>query len=167
MPYADKQHKAITDGKERLEISYETEKLNFSDIKTSMLEVYKNSLEKDKRLEYTTCGIHRDDLKIVAGGIDVRKFGSQGQQRTAVLSLKLAEILMLEETTGERPVLLLDDVLSELDINRQKALLKAVESVQTLITCTEFDNKLVDYDYLEIDINNNKIISTKRNQNAK
>ncbi|MFW5780009.1 MAG: DNA replication/repair protein RecF [Bacillota bacterium] len=161
-PYAKKQHRIITGEKEELEISYETEDLDFSDIKTSMQNVYKSSLQKDKKLEYTTKGIHRDDLKIVSGGIDVRRYGSQGQQRTAVLSLKLAEIFMLKETTGEYPVLLLDDVLSELDIHRQKALLTAIKSVQTILTCTEFDKGLVDYKYMEMDINNQKTYMTEK-----
>lgn len=161
-PFANNQHNKITDGKEQLDISYETEKFNFDDIKKSMSELYASSLEKDKRLEYTSVGPHRDDLKIVAGGIDVRKFGSQGQQRTAVLSLKLAEIMMLEKSTGEFPVLLLDDVLSELDVSRQKALLESVKDIQTIITCTEFDSELVNYNYNEIYIKDKKIFKMER-----
>ena len=72
--------------------------------------------------------------------IDVRHFGSQGQQRTAALSLKLAEIELVKNRTGDRPVFLLDDVLSELDTNRQMHLLKSIEGIQTMITCTGLDD---------------------------
>ncbi|MDD4316128.1 MAG: DNA replication/repair protein RecF [Clostridia bacterium] len=161
-PHAAEQHQRITGGKEKLDISYETEDIDFSDIKNGIKALLKSSLEKDKRLEYTTAGVHRDDLKIVAGGIDVRKFGSQGQQRTAVLSLKLAEIFMLKESTGEYPVLLLDDVLSELDEKRQRALLSAVKGVQTILTGTDFDGALIDYDYAEFRIRDAKITKTEK-----
>jgi DNA replication and repair protein RecF len=161
-PHADMQHQRITEGKETLEISYETEAVDFSDIKNSIKDLLKKSMEKDKRLEYTSVGVHRDDLKIVAGGIDVRKYGSQGQQRTAVLSLKLAEIFMLKESTGEFPVLLLDDVLSELDDVRQRALLAAIKDVQTLLTGTNFDGALIDYDYAEFRLQNRKMKKTEK-----
>lgn len=161
-PHADTQHQKITEGKERLEISYETENIDPSDIKGSLKKLLKGAMEKDKRLEYTSVGVHRDDLKIAAGGIDVRKYGSQGQQRTAVLSLKLAEIFMLKESTGEYPVLLLDDVLSELDEVRQRALLSAVKDVQTILTGTSFDGKLIDYDYAEFRLQDRKMTKTEK-----
>ncbi|HHT82935.1 MAG: DNA replication/repair protein RecF [Christensenellales bacterium] len=141
-PFAQEQHGKITGGKESMEIKYETEDIDFSDIKASMKELYLKNREKDRKMEYTNNGVHRDDLKIMAGGIDVRKYGSQGQQRTAVLSLKLAEIFMFKSVAGEFPVLLLDDVLSELDYDRQKALLEVTNNLQTIITCTEFDKSL-------------------------
>ena len=81
--------------------------------------------------------MHRDDLKIAADGVDLRKFGSQGQQRTAALSLKLAETDVFELRTGERPILILDDVLSELDPERREGLFAAVNGMQTLLTCTD------------------------------
>ena len=78
--------------------------------------------------------------KNVPGGeVDIRKFGSQGQQRTASLSLKLAEIEIVKKSKKENPILLLDDVLSELDVNRQNALLDEIGGIQTLITCTGYD----------------------------
>lgn len=135
-PLADKRHRYITGGKEGLELNYETEQVDFSDLKESLKELYKNSFEKDRRLEYTTVGIHRDDLKISAGGIDVRKYGSQGQQRTSALSLKLAEVDSFKLAVGEYPVLILDDVTSELDPMRQKALFEGLDGVQTLVTTT-------------------------------
>ena len=79
-------------------------------------------------------------LVIIINGIDIRSFGSQGQQRTAALSLKLAEIKIMEETTGKKPLLLLDDVLSELDSGRQNLLLKNISGIQTLISCTGLDD---------------------------
>ena len=89
---------------------------------------------------YKRQGPHRDDLRFKVGGIDIRKFGSQGQQRTAALSLKLSEIRLIEQVTGEKPILLLDDVLSELDAGRQSWLLESIQDIQTLISCTGLDD---------------------------
>ena len=87
----------------------------------------------------TEVGPHRDDILFVINGVDIRKYGSQGQQRTTALSLKLAEIELVKEITGDNPILLLDDVLSELDSNRQNYLLNSINDVQTIITCTGLD----------------------------
>ena len=87
----------------------------------------------------TGCGPHRDDINFSINGIDIRKYGSQGQQRTTALSLKLAEIELVKQSTGDTPILLLDDVLSELDSNRQNYLLNSIHDVQTIITCTGLD----------------------------
>ena len=87
----------------------------------------------------TLAGPHRDDISFVVNGIDIRRFGSQGQQRTAALSLKLSEIELVKRLIGDTPVLLLDDVLSELDSGRQNYLLNSIENIQTLITCTGLD----------------------------
>lgn len=157
-------HQDLTGSGEELRLCYETEQLDFSDIKDSMRKLYRKSREKDMRLEYTTAGIHRDDIKILAGGIDIRKFGSQGQQRTAVLAMKLAECRLHLETGGEYPVLLLDDVLSELDLSRQQALLRAVQGIQTIVTCTEFSDGLTEKPYKLIKIGKNKIIETEIKQ---
>ena len=112
-------------------------------IRQKLLEGYNESLDKDMSLGYTSIGPHRDDIKIVVGGIDIRHFGSQGQQRTTALALKLAELEVFNENVGEYPVLLLDDVLSELDMERQQKLLNRVSKIQTIITCTDFDFKKV------------------------
>ncbi len=97
-----------------------------------------NSRSEDLRRGSTGVGPHRDDLRILLGGQDARSFGSQGQQRTAVVSLKLAEAALMERRTGERPVLLLDDVLSELDGDRRAALLNEVASGgQVIVTSVE------------------------------
>ena len=138
-PLANERHKIITDGKEELSLSYETEDLDYADIKGSFKKLYKESFDKDCRLEYTTVGIHRDDLKIVAGGIDVRRYGSQGQQRTAVLSLKLAEVDGIFAAVGEYPVVILDDVASELDRGRLKKLFESFSGIQVLVTTVEYD----------------------------
>ena len=95
--------------------------------------------ERDSRQCMTSIGPHRDDLLISIDGIDIRKFGSQGQQRTSALSLKLSEIELVKKAIHETPVLLLDDVLSELDSNRQNFLLSSIHDTQTLITCTGLD----------------------------
>lgn len=143
-PYAAEEHRFLTDGKEELKLSYETEAFDWADIKGSLKKLYADSYDKDVKLSYTTVGVHRDDLKISVDEVDVRKYGSQGQQRTSALSLKLAEVALFRNLNGENPILILDDVLSELDINRQKALFKRIEGAQTLVTCTSFDNNLSD-----------------------
>ena len=94
------------------------------------------SREKDLKICSTSVGPHRDDLCFMNEGIDIRKYGSQGQQRTCALSLKLAEIELVKRTIGDSPILLLDDVLSELDRNRQNYLLDSIHDIQTIITCT-------------------------------
>lgn len=141
-PVADAKHTLLTQGKERLELSYETEEVDDAHVRESLAELYRQSYEKDCRLEYTTVGVHRDDVKITASGVDVRKFGSQGQQRTAVLSMKLAEVEMFRQASGEYPVLLMDDVLSELDEDRRRALFSGLNGIQTFVTCTDFGEEI-------------------------
>lgn len=97
------------------------------------------ALDRDCKLCQTSVGPHRDDISFLLGDIDIRKFGSQGQQRTAALSLKLSEIELVKKSIGDTPVLLLDDVLSELDSNRQNYLLNSIHDIQTIITCTGLD----------------------------
>jgi DNA replication and repair protein RecF len=93
----------------------------------------------------TTCdGIHTDDIDIQINGTAARYYGSQGQQRTAALAMKLAEIEIIRITTGEAPIVLLDDVFSELDSTRQRHLVKATQNLQTIITCTENIDKFAD-----------------------
>ena len=90
-------------------------------------------------MKSTSVGPHRDDLCFLSGDLDIRKFGSQGQQRTAALSLKLSEIELVKEVIKDTPILLLDDVLSELDKHRQNYLLDSIHDIQTVITCTGLD----------------------------
>lgn len=127
-------HLHLSGGKENLHVFYEmdtTEEEIFRNIKSAR--------ERDKKLKTTTVGPHRDDLMFEAEGIDLRVYGSQGQQRTAALSLKLSEIELVKQVTGDTPVLLLDDVLSELDKNRQTYLLEKIHDIQTMVTCTGLD----------------------------
>ena len=139
---ANEVHKKITDGKENLEISYvgqtgETPE----EIRQKLLVQYEKSVQKDFDIGYTTVGPHRDDIKIMINGVDIRNFGSQGQQRLATLSLKIAELEIFKEEKGESPILLLDDVLSELDETRKMNLLKCIKDIQSIITCTKFNYK--------------------------
>lgn len=128
-------HARLTDGKEALQISYEK---NTS--AEGFFEALRRVREQELRQKMSLCGPHRDDLCFAVNGVDIRRFGSQGQQRTAALSLKLAEIRLVEELKKDSPVLLLDDVLSELDRRRQNMLLSSISGVQTLITCTGLDD---------------------------
>jgi DNA replication and repair protein RecF len=102
-----------------------------------MLAALKRTRAEDARRLYTAFGPHRDDLSLMLAGKDLRAYGSQGQVRSAVLSLKLGEIALIEDEMGETPSLLLDDVFSELDHQRRNALLTATKGVQTFITCTD------------------------------
>jgi DNA replication and repair protein RecF len=124
-------HKKLSGGKERLRMGYEP------DVEEEQFEKkLETSQEKDMKLKMTTAGPHRDDFCFSIEGVDIRKYGSQGQQRTAALSLKLSEIELMKKTSGDSPILLLDDVLSELDAGRQNHLLNYIGKVQTIITCT-------------------------------
>ena len=127
-------HFRLTGGKERLSLTYES-----SIGEMSMEQALKKNRERDLRMKSTSVGPHRDDLCFLSGDLDIRKFGSQGQQRTAALSLKLAEIELVKRIIGDTPILLLDDVLSELDKNRQNYLLDSIHDIQTVITCTGLD----------------------------
>mgnify|MGYP004646783697 FL=1 len=127
-------HKKLSGGKEELVIAYEPD-VSIEDFEKQM----KYNQDKDIRLKQTTTGPHRDDFSFVVNGVDIRKYGSQGQQRTAALSLKLSEIELVKKISKDTPGLLLDDVLSELDSNRQNYLLNSIGNIQTIITCTGLD----------------------------
>ncbi|QAT41732.1 DNA replication/repair protein RecF [Aminipila luticellarii] len=138
-------HKNITNGKEKLRIQYESNVPFMKDLeeqKSLFLEKIHLNIEKDMLKRNTSVGPHRDDLKITINGIDIRKYGSQGQQRTAALSLKLAEIMLIKEETQEDCILLLDDVLSELDEERQNYLINSLSNVQLFITSAEISKKV-------------------------
>lgn len=128
-------HHHLSGEREELLISYEPNTEG-----ESLEEVLKRGRESDIRQRTTLSGPHRDDLSFFVNGIDIRRFGSQGQQRTAALSLKLAEIELVKQTVKDYPVLLLDDVLSELDSGRQQHLLSGIRHIQTIITCTGLDD---------------------------
>ena len=136
-------HSFITQDKETLTVSYQgVTGENAEEIKQKLLQKLQENIQKDYELGYTTIGPHRDDIKVVINDIDIRSFGSQGQQRLATLSLKLAELEIFKKERKETPILLLDDVLSELDETRQQNLLKVIKDVQTIITCTKYNYKL-------------------------
>lgn len=121
----------LTGNKEHIQVIYEP------DVLTEEFEGrLRKARGKDLKLCTTTVGPHRDDLCFMNGDIDIRRYGSQGQQRTCALSLKLAEIDLVRRTIHDSPVLLLDDVLSELDRSRQNYLLDTIDDIQTVITCT-------------------------------
>ena len=128
-------HRNLTGNKENLNISYEP-----NVIIDEFAESLKRNRDKDLKLKTTSVGPHRDDLCVKVNDIDIRKYGSQGQQRTAALSLKLSEIYLVKKVIKDSPVLLLDDLLSELDSNRQNYLLNSIHDIQTLITCTGLDD---------------------------
>lgn len=128
-------HGKLTDGKEHLSLSYEK-----SNGEIELMDAILKNRERDIRMKSTSVGPHRDDICFRVGDLDIRKFGSQGQQRTAALSLKLSEIELVKMLIKDTPVLLLDDVLSELDKNRQHSLLDTIKNIQTIITCTGVDD---------------------------
>lgn len=127
-------HLKLSGSKEHIEIKYE-KNVEICDLEDKL----RKNQDKDIILKQTTVGPHRDDISFVVNDIDIRKFGSQGQQRTAALSLKLSEIELVKKSIKDTPVLLLDDVLSELDSNRQNYLLNTIGDIQTIITCTGLD----------------------------
>ena len=127
-------HYKISGEKEELILEYEPN-ITANNFELELL----RSLDRDMRMGQTTIGPHRDDIKFSIKKVDLRKYGSQGQQRTAALSLKLSEIKLVEKTIHDKPILLLDDVLSELDSSRQNFLLNSINDTQTIITCTGLD----------------------------
>ena len=137
-------HKRLTGGREEIKIVYEPN-VSIEDFESRL----KGSQMRDIKAKITSVGPHRDDFCFMVDGIDIRRYGSQGQQRTAALSLKLAEIELVKKITGDTPILLLDDVLSELDCKRQNQLLGSIGEIQTIITCTgmeEFVNNRFEID---------------------
>jgi DNA replication and repair protein RecF len=127
-------HRNLTGGKEEIKIIYEPN-VREEDFEKQLRQYRK----RDLKFRLSSVGPHRDDFCIKINNIDIRRFGSQGQQRSAALSLKLSEIELVQDLIKDTPVLLLDDVLSELDSSRQNDLLKSIGNIQTLITCTGMD----------------------------
>jgi len=134
-------HNKLTGELEELRLEYlpsfNIDGLNIQDIQLRMKSILEKNIDIDIQKGSTGIGPHRDDLDIIINGISARIFGSQGQQRTAALSLKLAEVELIKSEIGEYPVLLLDDVFSELDLNRRKYLISTFKDVQTIITSTD------------------------------
>lgn len=139
---AEKAHANISSGKEKLFVKYRTitgikPEMSEHDVLGVILSKLKSNLYEDIEKGTTGIGPHRDDLDIGLDGDSLKPFASQGQQRSAVLSLKLAELEIIREDTGELPVLLLDDVMSELDVIRRQSLLEGIEQAQVILTCTD------------------------------
>ncbi|MCL2285994.1 MAG: DNA replication/repair protein RecF [Firmicutes bacterium] len=132
-------HSNITQGTENLTLAYEPSIVNIETYLTGL----SKSHVRDIAQGTTTLGIHKDDVNFTINNISARFFGSQGQQRTAALSAKLAEIEIIKQSTNQTPILLLDDVLSELDGNRQQFLLEQIKNLQTLVTCTGLEDILL------------------------
>ena len=128
-------HLRLSGGKEHLKIVYEPDASE-----EDFAQRLAGGQERDIRMKMTGSGPHRDDFSFLADGVDIRRFGSQGQQRTAALSLKLSEIELVKKMTKDTQILLLDDVLSELDSKRQNYLLNSIGEIQTVITCTGLDD---------------------------
>ena len=149
-------HHKLTGGREELYLIYEPSNGNIS-----FEQALERNKEKDMRLKSTSVGPHRDDVCFMVKNLDIRRFGSQGQQRTAALSLKLSEIELVKKTMKDKPVLLLDDVLSELDKHRQNYLLDSIGDIQTLITCTGVE------DFVNNRFSINKIFHVQNGQVAR
>ena len=127
-------HSRLTGGQEEISVIYEP-----SSGENSFEADLLSGRERDLKLKMSGTGPHRDDFCVMVNGIDIRKYGSQGQQRTSALSLKLSEIYLVKNKIKDTPVLLLDDVLSELDSSRQNYLMDSIHDIQTIITCTGLD----------------------------
>ncbi len=157
-PCAKEMHAYLTDGAEELCVSpdkkYDGDE---SEIAKTLLRKLTNSYEKDLRLGFTNVGPHRDDLDMIINGTDAKSYASQGQMRTAALSLKLAEVEFFKQLSGEYPVLILDDVMSELDLPRRKKLLQRIHGIQTLLTCTHAERVLYGTECYKIRIENGRI----------
>ena len=145
-------HKNITDEKENIKLEYLTD--------CGDREEYLNLLKKRRKLDiikgYTTKGIHRDDFMIYINEKQINIYGSQGQNRTAMLSLKLSELQVIYDEIGEYPILLLDDFMSELDKNRRKNFLENIRDTQVIITGTE-KLDIENLKYLEYNVNNGQV----------
>ena len=146
-------HQNITNGEEEIELEYITE----CDDKEKYLELLKQRRKLDIIKGFTTKGIHRDDFMIYINKKEIKIFGSQGQNRTAMLSLKLAELQVIYDEIGEYPILLLDDFMSELDKTRRKNFLENIEGTQVIITGTE-KLDIENLEYLEYNVSNGKVL---------
>lgn len=164
--FAGNFHKDISGGLEEIKLKYDTiSSLYYEmDIEEMVANIYKR-LQQNRDFDvirgYTSLGPHRDDFDILFNSISLKTFGSQGQQRTAVLAMKMAELEIIRHDSKEAPILLLDDVMSELDANRRKQLVNSLQHIQIFVTCT--DPEQLDQDWLE-NLNSNEISYYKVDQ---
>lgn len=133
-------HLEITGGKEEIEYAYRCGIPLTENLEESLVQALTENRRHDLERGTTSVGPHRDDFVILINGADARIFGSQGQQRTVILTLKFASLGIIRDLTGEYPVLLLDDVLSELDLSRQNFILSSIDGIQTIISMTGYEN---------------------------
>ncbi len=138
--YGKDVHRDISSGKENIEFRYISTIKDLENIKSNFYEALKKNRKKDIEKGITSIGPHRDDFIVLINDIDTKSFGSQGQQRSAVLTMKFSSLKIIKEITSEYPVLLLDDVLSELDFNRKRYILSTIGEIQTIITCTGIED---------------------------
>ena len=144
--YSAKIHSEITSGKEKIEFKYTSTIKDLENIKENFYSLLEKNRVRDCERGITSVGPHRDDFTVLINDIDTKSYGSQGQQRTAVLTIKFSSLKIIKELTGEHPVLLLDDVLSELDFSRKRYILSTIGDIQTIITCTGIEDL---YEYLD------------------
>ena len=161
-PLAKDVHQFLTDGKEELIVTpskkYDGDE---EEIAKKIKKQLSSSYEKELRLGFTTVGPHRDDVEFFVSGKDAKAYASQGQTRTAALAVKLAEVEIFKEISGEYPVLILDDVMSELDLPRRKKLLQKIEGLQAILTCTHAERVLYGATCQKIRIEEGKIKDEK------
>ena len=150
----EKIHQDITKEKEKIKIEYITECNN----KEEFLKILKNRRKLDLIKGYTTKGVHRDDFMIYINKKEIQIYGSQGQHRTAILSLKLSELAIIYDEIGEYPILLLDDFMSELDKSRRESFLENIKNTQVIITCTE-KLDIENLNFFEYNVKNGKVIN--------
>ena len=141
-PIAKEEHLRLTDGAEELEVRQQKKYAGSDEIRDVIFDELKKNYDRDVRLGFTSCGPHRDDLDFIINGQDAKNYASQGQTRTAALSVKLAEMEIFRQLSGEYPVLILDDVMSELDLPRRKKLVERAQGMQTILTCTHAERVL-------------------------
>lgn len=144
-PYLKNIFEGISGGKEDIELVYigaDTYTDDVNDIEKKLYDKIKSHTKIDVLNHTTTKGPHRDDIEILINGKSVKTYGSQGQQRSSVLALKLAEASLLKNMTGENPIALLDDVMSELDEKRQDYILNHIKDLQVFITCCDKETVL-------------------------
>ncbi len=159
-PLAQGVYSGFTGNRETFSLEYESsvyrQGLPGSVYSEELIALYRKALsehlEEDIRLHFTGVGVHRDDLEILVNGISARSYGSQGQQRSCAIALKIGEAMLLKGVTGENPVILLDDVMSELDPGRQDYLLNRIQGFQVFITCcdTSWADQLTDGNIFEV-----------------
>ena len=137
---AQQTHASLTSGRETLNLRYVSQVAQATDPAQTLLARMRAARQEDLRRLTTTVGVHRDDILITIDGKDARTFASQGQQRSAVLALKLAQLDLAWKERGEAPILMLDDVMSELDPSRRRQLLERIDRVQTFVTCTDMSD---------------------------